>query len=180
MFAHVCSCLFMFAHFCSLHICSEKSANISKHIKATKSPMLANTVKAQMSDVVEADSAMLYVLSFIVFTSRGKVITVNALLQQSVIRDSCWRQRKFNHYVSKFPIHNSLWVPAEWPVVMDAQKPAYSANTLRPLSNKEMAKKSNIKLSKTDTPGSFIPHLNQIKRSYWHYLGQWPGLTDGF
>ena len=90
MFAHVCSCLFMFAHFCSLHICSEKSANISKHIKATKSPFLANTVKAQMSDVVEADSAMLYVLSFIVFTSRGKVITVNALLQQSVIRDNCW------------------------------------------------------------------------------------------
>ena len=79
----------MFAHFCSLHICSEKSANISKHIKATKSPILAKTVKAQMSDVVEADSAMLYVLSFIVFTSRGKVITVNALLQQSVIRDNC-------------------------------------------------------------------------------------------
>ena len=79
----------MFAHFCSLHICSEKSANISKHIKATKSPFLANTVKAQMSDVVEADSAMLYVLSFIVFTSRGKAIRVNALLQQSVIRDNC-------------------------------------------------------------------------------------------
>ena len=52
---------FVFAHFCSLHICSEKSANISKHIKATKSPILAKTVKAQMSDVVEADSAILYV-----------------------------------------------------------------------------------------------------------------------
>ena len=80
----------MFAHFCSLHICSEKSANISKHIKATKSPILAKTVNfTQMADIVEADSAMLYVLSFIVFTSMGKTITVNALLQQSVIRDNC-------------------------------------------------------------------------------------------
>ena len=89
MFVHVCSCLLAFAHVCSLHICLEKSANIGKDIKRTKSPILAKSVKAQMSDFVKADSAMLYVLSFIVFTSRGKVITVNALLQQSVIRDNC-------------------------------------------------------------------------------------------
>ena len=100
----------MFVYFCSFHICSEKLANISKHIKATKSPILAKTVKAQMSYVVEADSAMLYVLSFIVFTSRGKAIRVNALLQQSVIRDngSGADVKGNNPYVSRFPIHNSL------------------------------------------------------------------------
>ena len=80
----------MFVHVCSFLLSPYLLRKVSQHQQThqgDKEPYFGKNSKS--SDVVEADSAMLYVLSFIVFTSRGKVITVNALLQQSVIRDNC-------------------------------------------------------------------------------------------